>query len=124
MTENIERREYLLKSNLGIVYNWFSEPYRLEWWFAEKVVHHNNSYVFFWDGDEFPAELVEKKKNKMLRFKWSQNPEQFFEFHFHQSLCTNEMIVEIIGQADPKTMQDSGLLWDMHIARLKSKLGA
>jgi hypothetical protein len=117
----VKRKEYYLKMTPERAFVWFIEPSFLESWFASKVTCRDNSYTFFWNDIKLSAELVDKKRNSMLRFKWLQNPASSFEVHFHPTISNNGMFLEIIDTISHDSLIDNDL-WDIHIANLKEAL--
>ncbi len=79
MSEKFEL-EFTLKTSLGVLFNRLSTPSGLSEWFADDVNLKNGLYSFEWDGTEQVAELLSKKDNKHMRFRWVDEAEDtYFE---------------------------------------------
>ena len=53
-----------------MLYQYISSPSNLQEWFADKVNSRGKLYSFIWDGEEEKAELITKKSDDRIRFKW------------------------------------------------------
>ena len=64
-----------------MLYQYISSPSNLQEWFADKVNSRGKLYSFIWDGEEEKAELITKKSDDRIRFKWleSEGDDSFFE---------------------------------------------
>ena len=62
--------EFEIKSSTKILFNYLSNDSSLEEWFADKVTIREGYYVFHWEGSEQRAQIVSKKDNQMIRYKW------------------------------------------------------
>ena len=62
--------KFEIKSSTKILFNYLSNASSLEEWFADKVTIREGDYVFHWEGSEQRAQIVSKKDNQMIRYKW------------------------------------------------------
>ena len=122
-TERIEL-EYSINTIPKILYYRLSNPSGLEEWFANKVNLKNGIYTFKWDRSEQQAELLDKKAEKYIRFKWLDSEEDtFFEFSIHRQELTGDVALQIIDFAEPDEKEDIIEMWDEQIDELKHTLG-
>jgi len=127
MSEQIKYKlEYPIHSSISILYKRLSTPSGLSEWFADDVHIRNNIYTFFWDGSQQEAQLVKKKDNLFVRFKWLDNDEDiFFEFLIQVDDLTNDVSLIITDFAeDEEEKEENTLLWDTQIENLKHALGS
>ncbi len=110
------------KSNL---WSFLSTPSGLSEWFADNVSLRENIYTFVWDKFSENAELLMVKQDSSVRFRWIEddNPEAFFEFKIHTDELTGAIILEITDYSDPEEKEESIVLWDNQIQKLKRTLG-
>ncbi len=114
--------EYTFNTSPRVLFNRLSTPAGLAEWFADDVNLKNGMYSFVWDGTEQFAEVVSKKDNKHIRFKWvDEDDETFFEFRIHKDELTGDLALLVTDFADDA--EDATDLWDTQIAELKHTLG-
>lgn len=124
MTEKYEL-EYTLNTSTKILYNRISTPAGLSEWFADDVNLKNEMYTFLWDGTEQVAEILSKKDNKHIRFKWVEDEDDnsFFEFRIQKDELTGDIALMITDFADEGEKEDAVDLWDSQISELKHAIG-
>jgi len=116
--------EYSINSAPKILYTRLSTPGGLAEWFADDINIKGNIYTFLWDGTEQEAELITKKENQMVRFKWLDNDDDsFFEFSIRKDELTGEVALVVTDFADDEEKEDAVGLWDTQISELKHALG-
>ncbi len=114
--------EYTFNTSPRVLFNRLSTPAGLAEWFADDVNLKNGMYSFVWDGTEQFAEVVSKKDNKHIRFRWvEEDDESYFEFKIHKDELTGDLALLVTDFADDA--QDATDLWDTQIAELKHTLG-
>lgn len=118
--------EYLIHSSDHVLYNCMSTPSGLSGWFADDVNVHGEIFTFFWEGEERAAELLAKKKDQMVRFQWTDEAEEktFFEIKIKIDEMTGERALIITDHADLDDMEDSRMLWDGAIEKLRRTIGS
>ncbi|MCK5171740.1 MAG: hypothetical protein KAQ75_17815, partial [Bacteroidales bacterium] len=80
--------------------------------------------TFIWDGSEQSAELVTKKDNQLVQFKWVDNEDDaYFEFKISKDELTGDVALVITDFAEDDEKDDAIDLWDTQIAKLKHALG-
>ena len=78
--------EYPMNCSPIVLYPRLSTPGGLSEWFADNVNVDGKNFVFYWDDTAQTAEVVNKRENSFIRFKWvssDDNPESennYFEF--------------------------------------------
>lgn len=117
--------EYTLNSSPNVLYRQVSTPAGLSEWFADDVNLKGNVFTFIWDGSQEQAEMLSKKENKFIRFRWleADDKEEFFEFRIFQHELTGDVALEITDFADEDDADDAKGLWDSQISRLKHTMG-
>ncbi len=116
--------EYTINTIPKILYYRLSNPSGLEEWFAKQVVAENNIYTFKWERSEQQAELLEKKKDSYVKFKWlDSDKDTFFEFRIQKQELTGDVALKITDFAEPDEKEDIIGMWDEQIDGLKHTLG-
>ena len=124
--------EFSLNPSPSILFNRLSTPSGLSEWFADDVNLNGSVFTFIWDKVEHYAEVVNKKENKFIRYKWLENgnPEDqnsFFEFRIETDEITGGLSLFVTEQLDPDTNQDEAnditSLWEHQVSELRRILG-
>ncbi len=120
--------EYTLNASPKIIYNRLSTPSGLAEWFAEDIHIKGNIYTFIWEGSEQQAELLKRKDNKQVRFRWIDEDEAcdedcYFEFKINQDELTGDVALMITDFVPDDEKDESIELWDSQISDLKHALG-
>lgn len=117
--------EYTLNSSPKVLFPRLSTPGGLSEWFSDDVNLKGNVYSFIWEGMEQRAEVVLKKENRYIRYKWlDEDEESFLEFRISVDELTGDVALVIIDMVDEGDEEDSVVLWDSQIAELKHILGS
>ena len=118
--------EYVVKSSPKLLFNRISSPSGLSEWFADNVNSRGEKFTFFWDESEEIANLVSKKPNRHIRFKWesSEDDETYFEFRIEIDDLTEDVSLIITDFAEEDEMEEAKLLWDSQVQTLLSSLGS
>jgi uncharacterized protein YndB with AHSA1/START domain len=118
--------EFTLHSSVKILYNQLSSPSGLSEWFADNVNFRGKNYTFFWDGDEQEAEMVNKKMNQHIKFRWIDEPEDtYFEFRIQVDEITRDVSLIITDFAeDEEDEEESKLLWEKQVEKLCQSIGS
>src|SRR6056297_1955028 len=124
--KNKVQMEYSLNVSPNILFTRLSTPSGLAEWFADDINVQENLFTFIWSGTEQEAEMLQKKKNQYIRFKWTndEDHESFFEFRIHQDELTGDVALIITDFAEEGEKEDTKELWDTQITDLKNALGA
>lgn len=117
--------EYTLNTSPGILYSRLSTPEGLSEWFADNVNLKKGRYTFIWEGAEQEAEIIQKKANKHIRFRWTDDEEEesYFEFRIHTDELTGDVALLITDFAEEGERDDAADLWDSQISELKHAIG-
>ena len=118
--------EFPIRSSLRILYNQISSPDGLSEWFADNVNLSGKMYTFFWDGDEQEAELLSKKNNQGIKFRWVGEPsDTYFELRLEVDEITQDISLMVTDFAeDAEEEEESKLLWDKQIEKLRQSIGS
>lgn len=118
--------EYPINSSSKILYTRLSTPGGLAEWFADDVNLKGNTYYFIWDEAEQCAEVVKKKENKYIQFRWIEGEEEdvTFEFRINIDELTGDVALIITDTIDEEDEEDAIDLWNSQIAELRHVLGS
>ncbi len=117
--------EYDINSSPRVLFNRLSTPGGLAEWFADDVNLHGGIYTFIWENSEQQAEIVQRKDNKYVRFRWIEEDDcdSYFEFRLNQDELTGDVSLMITDFAEDDETTDAVDLWDTQIAELKHVIG-
>ena len=118
--------EFPIKSSVRILFNQISTPSGLSEWFSNDVNIKSNIFTFIWDNDSQDAELLNKKNNQSIRFKWLDEPENtYFEFNIIVDEITLDTSLIVTDFADDdEDMEEAKLLWEKQIEKLRQSIGS
>jgi len=118
--------EFPIRSSLRILFNQISTPSGLSEWFADNVNLRDKNYTFFWDGDEQKAELLSKKNNQSIKFRWLNEPsDTFFELKIIVDDITQDISLIVTDFAEDKDDEEEAkLLWEKQIEKLRQSIGS
>lgn len=117
--------EYPMNCSPLVLYPRLSTPGGLSEWFADDVNVEGKYFSFIWDKSSQRAEVIQKRENSYIRFRWEDDaPENyFFEFRIVTDELTNEnalMITDFVEESDRKESAD---LWNSQVSFLKRCIG-
>ncbi len=116
--------EYSINTIPSILYQRLLTPSGLEEWFAKKVIAKNKTYTFKWEQSEQQAELLDKKTESFVKYRWTDSPENtFFEFRIKKQELTGDVSLTITDFAEPDEKEDIIGMWDEQVEGLKHTLG-
>jgi uncharacterized protein YndB with AHSA1/START domain len=117
--------EYPINSSAKVLYTRLSTPGGLSEWFADDVNLRGGIFYFIWEGTEQRAEIVRKKENRYIQFRWlDEDEETTFEFRINIDELTGDTALVITDTIDEEDEDDSVGLWDSQIAELRHVLGS
>ena len=119
--------EIPIQASSKIVYQYISLPSYLQEWFADKVNFRGKIFTFFWGNVEEKAELITKKNEEKIRFKWlkSESDESFFEMKIQVDELTKDVSLIITDFAESENeVEQAKQLWKSQIEELKHIIGA
>ena len=125
-SKNIFQIEFPVRSSLRILFNQISTPSGLSEWFADNVNLKGKNYTFFWNGDEQEAELLSKKNNQSIKFRWIDEPKDtFFELKIIIDDITQDISLIITDFVeDEEDEEEAKLLWNKQIEKLRQSIGS
>ncbi len=125
-SKNIFQIEFPIRSSLRILFNQISTPSGLSEWFADNVNINGKNYTFIWDGDEQDAELLNKKNNQSIKFRWADEPKDtYFELKIVVDDITQDISLIISDFAeDEEDEEEAKLLWNKQIEKLRQSIGS
>jgi len=120
--------EFTLNTSQNILFNRLSTPSGLSEWFADDVNLNGDIFTFIWDNSESQAQMVHKKDNKSIRFRWIDDgipldEEAYFEFRISPDEITGGVALYVTEQLVDNDIEDAISLWNCQIAELKRILG-
>jgi uncharacterized protein YndB with AHSA1/START domain len=115
--------EYPINSSPKVLYSRLSTPGGLSEWFADDVNLKGNIFSFIWEGTEQQAEVIQKKENRYIRFRWLDDPEAFFEFRISIDELTKDVALVVTDFVDDEDVDDTSELWNTQVAELKHIIG-
>jgi uncharacterized protein YndB with AHSA1/START domain len=117
--------EFTINTSPKVLFYRLSSPGGLSEWFADDVNLQGKIFTFIWDGSEQQAELLLKKDNKYVRFKWLDDEEEdsFFEFKINIDELTRDVALLITDFAEEDEKADAIELWTKQIGNLKRTIG-
>ncbi len=118
--------EFPMNSSVRILFNQISTPSGLSEWFADNVNLRGKDYTFFWDGDEQTAELLSKKNNIGIKFRWEDEPKDtYFELKIEIDDLTQDVSLIVTDFAeDEEDEEEAKLLWEKQVEKLRQSIGS
>jgi uncharacterized protein YndB with AHSA1/START domain len=119
--------EIPIHASPNMLYQYISSPSNLQEWFADSVNARGKIFTFEWDGSEEEAELITKKSEDRIRWKWleSEDDDSFFEIRIQVDALTKDVSLIITDFADDEDeVEESKQLWENQIDELKHTIGA
>ncbi|MEA3443995.1 MAG: START-like domain-containing protein [Bacteroidota bacterium] len=117
--------EYTFNTSPKVLYYRLSNPSGLAEWFADDVNISDNIFTFIWDGSEEQAELISKKENVYIRFKWLEEGKEntFLEFRIVVHELTGDVALLVTDYVEEDEKEDTIELWNTQVGNLKHSLG-
>ena len=117
--------EYIVNTSPKVLFPRLSTPGGLSEWFADDVNVKGKIFSFFWEGVEQKAELLLKKDNKYVRYRWldDEDKKTYFEFRINIDELTGDVALLITDFSDEGEEEDTIELWNTQIAKLKHVIG-
>jgi len=117
--------EYIINSSPKVLFPRLSTPGGLSEWFADNVNLKGKIFTFIWESSEQKAELLLKKDNKYVRFRWldENDKKSYFEFRLNIDELTGDVALLITDFAEDDEKDDTIYLWDTQISKLKHVIG-
>ncbi len=117
--------EYAFNCSVASLYAGLSTDYGLEGWFADRVRRADSRFTFYWHKTPQEAELVARRENKYVRFRWldDEDPEAYFEFLITPPELSGEVSLSITDFSEHDDYDSAVQLWNNNIRILKRSLG-
>ena len=117
--------EYPIQSSPKVLYPRLSTPGGLQEWFADGVNLKGKNFIFVWEGVEQIAEVIAKKENRYMRFRWIEEEDEdaWFEFRINIDELTQDVALVIIDMIEDGDEDDATELWNSQITALKHVIG-
>jgi uncharacterized protein YndB with AHSA1/START domain len=117
--------EYPMNCSPLVLYPRLSTPGGLSEWFADDVNVDGKFFSFIWDKVPQRAEVIQRRDNSYIRFKWEDDDQDnaFFEFRIVTDELTNEnalMVTDFVEDSEKKEAVD---LWNSQVNLLKRCIG-
>ncbi|NVJ88807.1 MAG: SRPBCC domain-containing protein [Flavobacteriaceae bacterium] len=119
--------EIPIHASPSMLYQYISSPSNLQEWFADKVNSRGKIFSFIWDDVEEKAQLVTKRTDERIRFKWleSEGDDSYFELRIQVDALTKDVSLMITDFADDEDeVEEAKQLWENQIDELKHTIGA
>ena len=118
--------EVPIHASPSLLYQYLSSPPNLQEWFADKVNSRGKIFSFIWDGEEEKAEVLLKRSDERIKFKWleSEDDDTYFEFRIIVDALTKDVSLFITDFADDDEVEETKQLWENQIDDLKHTIGA
>jgi uncharacterized protein YndB with AHSA1/START domain len=118
--------EYPINSSAKVLYTRLSTPGGLAEWFADDVNLRGKLFYFIWDESEQCAEVVKKKENRYIQFRWvdEEDEESTFEFRINIDELTGDTALIVTDTIEEEDEEDAVELWNTQIAELRHVLGS
>ena len=131
LTQHIQMKkkivlEYTLNSSPKVIFPRLSTAGGLSEWFADNVNINGSFLSFFWEKTEQRAEVVQRKENKYVRFKWldPDDPDsQWFEFRINTDEITGDTALIITDFVEDDEKDSTVELWNSQISKLRHVIG-
>lgn len=117
--------EFLLTTSTKVLFNCLSTPSGLAEWFCDDVNVKNDIYHFEWDGSVEEAKCLSKKTNDSIKYQWldDEDTDYYFEFAIKVDALTREVALIITDFAEEDELEESKMLWEKQVNKLKSRIG-
>lgn len=117
--------EYTFNTSPRVLFSRLSSAGGLSEWFANDVHVNGKIFTFIWEGSEQDAEMLTKKDQQFVRFRWLEDddPNSYFEFRIRKDDLTGDIALLITDFTEEDDFEDAKELWDTQIGALKHILG-
>jgi len=118
--------EFPVHVSPSLLYQYISTPSGLSEWYADNVNSRGELFSFIWDGSEEDANLISKKNNERVRFRWleDEGTDYYFEIRIQVDEITKDVSIMITDFAEEDEIEEGKMLWENMISELKQLLGS
>lgn len=116
--------EFTFESNtINVLWSLISTARGLSLWFADKVESKDHTFTFSWNNQQQIALCELARTDKLVRYRWQEENDTYFEFKIIKNELTNTMALFITDYDFPDEIEDSTLLWAKQIKTLRRQMG-
>ena len=117
--------EFVMKSSASLLFKYLSTPSGLSEWFADNVNSRGEVFTFIWDDSQEQANLLSKKRDQFIKFKWLEDVDKdsYFEFRIEIDAITKDVSLLITNFADEDELEESKMLWESQVDQLHGLIG-
>lgn len=119
--------EFPIQASPALIYKYISTPSGLSEWFADNVNSRGKKFTFIWGDSEEVAEMLTKKGDERIKFRWEENEDNssYFEIRIQVDDITKDVSLLVTDFADGEDeVEDGKMLWQNMIDDLKTVLGS
>ncbi|MFM7724403.1 MAG: START-like domain-containing protein [Bacteroidota bacterium] len=120
--------QVLLKTSVKVLETKIATPAGLGEWFCDDVNEREGYYYFTWDSFGEKAVLLAHKPFQFIRFKWYEDEENGFDTYFEIATeldpLTSNVVLSITDFSEPEDMENSRMMWDQQIIKLRRLIGS
>jgi uncharacterized protein YndB with AHSA1/START domain len=118
--------EFPVKASPKMLFPFLSTPSGLAEWFANDVNFKGDLVTFIWDNSEEQAEIISKKANVYIRYRWLEDEDDdgYFEFRIVIDDLTTDVSLLLIDHAEEDEMDETKRLWESQIHNLLHVIGS
>lgn len=115
----------LSNASPGILWNSIGTVHGLSEWFADEVNSDEDVFFFKWDDFEQKANLLHSKPSSYIRFQWEEDKgtDAYFEMKIVTSELSNDLMLVVTDYAEKSEEEDTILLWNKQVEKLKRTTG-
>ncbi len=114
--------EYVLRSkSRNMIWNMIGTPAGLAKWFADEVVHTDDTLRFRWGKhEERTARIRRSTEGMVLQLHWDDetDPHAFMELSIEQDELTRDFVLSVIDFADEDEAAELEELWEKQLETL------
>ncbi len=116
--------EFFFASKPSIIYPFLSMPSGLQQWFAEEVTLRGKEYTFTWQGSRERAELVSRKRDKYVKYRWlDREDDEYLLMELIPDELTGETILAITDFDNEDEIEDAREMWATAVEQLHHIIG-
>jgi uncharacterized protein YndB with AHSA1/START domain len=128
MSKNKFVIEYELKASAKMLFPYLSTASGLQQWFAAKVNYKpDQSFDFYWDGENHPAKLHSSRLNKSIRFDFLtsdiEKDQSYLEFKLDVGELSQSTFLKITDYTDNQDNDELESVWEGLINGLREIVG-
>lgn len=127
MAEKVEfKMEFVVRASPKMLFKFLSTPSGLSEWFSDNVNSRGKKFIFIWDDSEEVADLLTKKPDRFIRFRWEEEEDDkaYFEFAIETDELTNDVSLIITDYAEEDEVEEAKLLWESQVNTLLHAIGS